>query len=181
MDYFAPILAELQKLLQDGETAYVNETISSYPVRKIKKLNVLGVHIDGLDFNQDMVRYSSWRSEPNGKVSIIVRPYGYVGKTNRYPQKKDGTHSYDKIAQDVYNYAKAAVEDRKVKDVLDINLSTLREFAKANDIVLGIYGEGMVQASKDAKAPVSLHINGNFTFEDAAEIIKILKKTGHVK
>jgi len=175
MDYFAPIMAELQKLLQDGETATVVER-NQY----VRTLNVLGIDGCGLNFREEITRYG-WRSGPNGKVSIVVYPFGYVGKANRYPQKKDGTHSYDKIAKDVYNYAKAAVEANKARDIQNINLSTLKEFAKANDIMLGIYGDGMVQASRDAKAPVALHITANFTFEDAAEIIKILKKTGHIK
>ena len=179
MDYFTPIMAELQKLLQDGETATVVER-NQYVSRNNRTLNVLGIDISGLDFREERRQYC-WRSELTGKVSIVVRPFGFSGKTTRYPQKKDGTHSYDKIAQDVYNYAKAAVKDRKIKDIQRINFSTLKEFAKANDVELGAYGGGMVQASRSLLLPVALHINGDFTFEDAAEIIKILKKTGHIK
>lgn len=124
-------------------------------------------------------RYSfSYRH--NGKIRVVVGEYG--NKTS-YPQRKDGTHSYDKIAENAIAQMRAQ-ERRAAADLTARQTRASNEAsAKALCKELGISewsGSFSVRASQVADQPafVEYKISRAMTCDDARKLHAALKELG---
>lgn len=134
-----------------------------------------------MSFNQDYSAGSGrfgWGSKPTGRMSIVVGDYG---DRKRYPQRKDGSHSYGKIAEDLVYYATRKLVTNK----LELQRRSNDHAAQALRQELGMpdYSSAVV-ASATPDKPIMVDLARLYTprlamtVNDARQLLKVLQQYG---
>jgi len=118
---------------------------------------------------KDVYGGSSWHSHKTGTKVVIG---GYGGKT--FPQKKDGSFSYDKIAaavREIHNSRIAAnVKEQKEKTRHETNKVIQQRICKA----FGLTEYGPVSPAKYADNKVNVKLDLTLTESEATELLQAL-------
>jgi len=129
-----------------------------------------------LQFVEERTRISSWRSSPTGKLRLTV---GDFGNRTSYPQKKDGTHNYEAIAQALRGYAQRKIADQQAAANRQRNASAAQSIA--NDFNLPHYHD-LVVPSSHAEGKVTINfskINAvTMKPENARKVLQALRDLG---
>lgn len=157
-----------------GATAYPskyqpNDTLTQWT---FPKLEVSGISYLHLDVNEE---HSSahYRHAPTGKYRVI---YGDYGNRTSFPQRKDGTHNYTRIAEMI----KASVERAKAQN----EVANARKGNKAGvdklhtELDLPTYGGNMkIEPSSNFEKPVNVHveIKRSMTYSETIALHAALK------
>jgi anion-transporting ArsA/GET3 family ATPase len=119
---------------------------------------------------EDVMSNSKWHSHKTGTKVVIG---GYGGKT--FPQKKDGSFSYDKIAvavREIHNSRTAkAVQEQKEKTRHEANKVIQQRICKA----FGLSEYGSVSPAKYADNKVALKLELTLTEDQATQVLQALK------
>lgn len=144
------------------------------------KLFINGVDCNyWIDIKEEYTGTSSWRSRPNGKIRVSV---GSFGSRTSYPQKKDGTHNYAKIASRLVGLANAEIAKKRAEAQAARNAGGAEELRKE----LGLqeyWGTMRVNTSsrKDKPIKVGVEIKQEMTADEARALHAALKNLGYVK
>lgn len=126
---------------------------------------------------------SDWHRRETGKIRVTV---GNYGDKTQFPQRKDGAHSYDKIAELAVNKMRNAEErQRREQEAIDSQMLNAKVINPLRDR-LGLnehYGAMTVAASNSTEKPafVRVDIRKAMTVEQAVALHEALLSLGLVK
>lgn len=139
-------------------------------------IKLLGVSLIGdLAFKEEYQNTGRFSRRATGRYRLAVGGYG---ETTSFPQKNDGSFSYDKVALLLRNKALRTVSRNKAEAVRLNNKAAVRRVMSA----VGIEGEysSHLSATSDVNKPVELKFSfcRNLTEADAIALIAYLKGAG---
>ena len=175
------IMVELQRCAPDRQFKVGVDFDVAYVQEVSKQLSQLpSIHVK----LEREASSSRWRSGiPNGKMRAVVGEYG---DKVTYPQRKDGSLNYAKIAEEAikrllsreaFLYERHKMENTKAR-----NAAVVRAFNEERGL-MEYYGSFRVSASavKDKPAMVKVDIQQAMTFDEAAKLHAALLQLGYVK
>lgn len=138
-------------------------------------LKVLGCDAEySMEITEESTHHSSWRSSKNGKFRVAV---GEWGDRKSYPQRKDGSHNYESIADDLRRHARIRMHRKAV----EAGHEHCREVIKGIQEVYGLksYGSGItLKSTAQPGHPVRVEFEKAMTAEDAGRLIELLRENG---
>lgn len=156
-------------------------------VPRLNGVERLKLCIDGVDLEyaltirveqiKDQGRFGGYsrKDHPEGKLRVIVRAYG---QARQFPQKRDGSHSYDEIALALIG--------------LTIDQARSEQFActrRANEAIVSVlctelgiraypHNGFRLEATETAAHPVTVTFRRNMTVEDVRQLHRQLTALG---
>lgn len=132
------------------------------------KLGVDGVDVTAyIDVNREYSHYGLL-GKPNGKYRVVVHMPRY---TKSFPQRKDGSFAYDKIADLVVEMARGLKQSEADADVRSANQAAVDTVRDKAGYVAGL----SVLASSSTEFPVRLALTRNVTVGQALAIAELLR------
>lgn len=143
------------------------------------KISIGGVSTDYvITIEQERTSYSRFSSRPTGKTRIVVGDYG---DRTSYPQRKDGGHNYEAIADKLVNYAERKIAQDRANFQARVNQSKVDEVIEATGHKNN-YGNVRFSSSaaRDLPVFVTVEIKKSMTSEQAIAVHAALKQLGLV-
>lgn len=125
-------------------------------------------------------RLSAWRSRETSQLQVTIGSYG---ERKTYPQKKDGSFSYDKIADRVCEWAQGKIETAKTERGKQNNSGRTSEWLASHPGIKEYYGAMRVSPSSVDGSPlfVKIEISRAMDEETATALYDFLVARGFVK
>lgn len=141
------------------------------------------LHVNGqnMEFRFDMREErtsSTFHRRASGKIRVLVGPWG---EKEQFPQRKDGTHNYEKMARSLVRHAereRLAIIARCNREDNEVLVDALRDELGLSRYSRPVY----LNATTDASRPVhfDLEIKRRMTVQEARDLYAILKAAGLV-
>lgn len=131
-----------------------------------------------LSIDTEYERGSRWSARPTGKLRVVV---GDFGDRTSYPQRKDGTHNYDAIADKLLAHANAVLARQSAEQVKRTNTVIAERLVQ--ELGLPAYGSGVtIEATTNPAAPIAFKFStsGAISVERATALVAALRAAGLV-
>ncbi len=140
--------------------------------------------VDGVNVGvrlKDETSGSQWNSYYNGKVRVQIGVNAYnVVDQKGYPQKKDGSHSYDKIADELA-YMKGVVEShKKARDEASAKHDQAEKFIKEQAEAYGVNWYSLPLETNHRTGSLNLKLTG-LTEEQADAFLQLADELGLIR
>lgn len=111
-----------------------------------------------IDIHEERTAVHRFRSRPNGKVRVTIGMFGDSGRKS-YPQRADGTHSYDKIADQLVGIVEQQAAKDRMERTRRANAASVNIVALQAELGVSEYSAAFrVAASADRAAPVFVKV-----------------------
>jgi len=142
------------------------------------KVVVLGIDVSWFIEFREQLTGSSYHRRVTGHYNLSIGDYG--NRTN-FPQKKDGTYSYDKIAEKLIGIAGHKIKAAELEKARQLNKNVVADFCTENKVQE--YGAFNVEASQSSEKPLFIRfkIERAMTIEQAKALHEGLVKLGVIQ
>ena len=143
-----------------------------------------GNKVDGVDVGvklNDETTGSNWNSRYNGKVRVQIGGNAYnVVDQKGYPQKKDGSHSYDKIADELARMKEVVESHRKARDEANAKHDRAEQFIKEQAEAFGVNWYSLPLEANHRTGSLNLKLTG-LTEEQADAFLQLADELGLIR
>lgn len=136
---------------------------------------------------EEVMERTGWRSRGTGRAKLVVNPVNYGNSKRHFPERKDKTFNYEKVAEAIIETADEAARQAHIQRQSAIAASATAEFKERHGFKYGTvhagagYAEVEMKTTTDPSKPVQLAFKawgGSMTLEQAEAFMALVKSSG---